>query len=147
MFRVSKEWWMMDRDLGKQHFSPTLRRCLSGAVHGAEQDLSRSLTAWSVCPDTFLVSASHPTSLEGPTLTDSGVEKGPCSELSWVWVLIFPFVSPGCGEVEAGWNDSLGSEVHSSQLTRTGGTVAPAPLGAMLLRCCIAFRAAQRAGA
>lgn len=71
------------------------------AVRGAEQDLSGSLTVWSLCTDTYLVSSSHPISLEGLSLTDSA-EGGPCSELSWVGVLIFLFVSPDCSKVKAG---------------------------------------------
>lgn len=77
----------------EQHFHQALYLCLSEAVHGAEQDFSRSLTVWSVCSDTYLVSGSHPISLEGLTLTDRDAEGGPCSELSWVGLLIFLFVS------------------------------------------------------
>lgn len=110
-------------------FDRALCLCLSGAVRGAEQDFSRSLTAWSVCSDTNLVSSSHSIPLEGLTLTDSGAEGGPCSELSWVGVLIFLFVSPDCGKVKASWNDSLSSVAHSSHLPavsyiRTNYTVA-----------------------
>ncbi len=69
-----------------------------------------------MCSDTYLVSGSHPIPLEGLTLTDSGAEGGPCSELSRVGLSIFLFVSPDCSEVEASWNDSLSSKAYSSHL-------------------------------
>lgn len=90
--------------------------CLSGAVCGAEQHFNCSLTVWSVCSDTYLVSSSYSIPLEGLTVTDSGAEGGPCSELSWVGVLIFLFVSPDCGKLEASWNNSLSSLAQSSFL-------------------------------
>lgn len=48
-----------------------------------------------------------PIPLEGLILTDSCAEGGPCSELSWVGVLILLFVSLDCSKVEAWWNNSL----------------------------------------
>lgn len=50
---------MKKRGKKTHHSDGVLYLCPSEAVRGVEQDFSLSLTVWSVCPDTYLVSGSH----------------------------------------------------------------------------------------